>query len=360
MSAPTRRRLARRAPAATVARAVLAIATLALAAASRAQEPSPPPPIPGAPIPHAIAQDPVWDAGTVAAGAQVGHEFVLRNDGPDTIFLREVRPSCGCTVVSFDPSMPPGGSAHVRATVDTGAFRGGIAKDLTVFTSDPGNPSLLLTVKAVVRPPVDALPGYYRFRHLQGQPAESMAQTVWATDRPDFRITGVQSPSKSITVTVHAASPAERRAEGTDPQFVVVATLAADAPLGPLAGDVIVHTNDARQGTLAIPLVGDVRPLVALVPPVVDLGTFEHGEPRRASLIVSNNGTAPIDVLGVETDVPGLTVKLAPEGKAGKRWDVALTLAADAPKGPLAGTIRVRTSAATQPLLEARVVGTVR
>jgi len=315
-------------------------------------------PVAGAPPPRAIAAEPIWDAGTVASATRVEHEFTIRNDGTDTLFLREVRPACGCTVVSFDPTVAPRASGRVHVAVDTSAFRGPIAKDVMVFTSDPGNPQIQLIVRAVVRPPVDALPGYYRFRHVQGQPAETVTQTVWS-DRPDFTVTGATSPLPQVTVAVRPAAPAERRPDGSDRQWGVAATLKNDAAVGPLTGDVVVSTNDPRQPTLAIPLVGDVRPVISLVPPVVDFGAFAAGEPRRASILITNNGVDGLQVLGVDTDVRGLTAKLQPR-EPGKRWDVVLTLAADAPKGPLAGTVRVRTSAPQEPLVEARVLGTVR
>ena len=104
-----------------------------------------------APPPRAIAAEPVWDAGIVAKGAQVAHEFTIRNTGTEMLQIREVRPACGCTVVSYDPAIPPGGEGKVRAEVDTGSFSGAIAKEVTVFTSDPGNPMIQLTIRAQVR-----------------------------------------------------------------------------------------------------------------------------------------------------------------------------------------------------------------
>jgi hypothetical protein len=309
-------------------------------------------------VPRALAQETVWDAGRVSRGTKVAHEFVIRNEGTETIFIREVRPSCGCTVASFDPSIAPGGTARVRAEVDTAAFRGPIAKEVTVFTSDPGNPQLALTVRVDVEPPVDALPGYFRFRHVQGEPAESFAQTIFSADRPDFAVTGARSPLPYVHLAVRPAALDERQARASGPQFVVVATLRDEAPVGPLDGDITVTTNDPRQPTLTIPLAGDVRASVTLVPPVVDFGSFTGGEARRGSLIVNNNAKAPLEVLGVDTDVRGLQATLQPR-QAGKSWTVQLTVAADAPKGPLAGTVRVRTSSPRQPLIEARIVGTV-
>jgi hypothetical protein len=307
----------------------------------------------------AMVPDPIWDAGIVGRGQVVRHDFEIRNTGGEVLYLREVRTACGCTVVSFDEQIAPGGSGRVTAEVATEAFRGAISKDVTVLTSDPVNPMLTLTVRAQVQPWVDALPGYFRFVHVQGEPDLVATQTLWSADQPDFTVTGVQSPQKHLAVSFRPAAEQERDAEGKGRQWVVVGTLSGDAPSGPLQGDVVVRTNHPQQPELLLPIAGYVRPQIAISPPIADFGSFEPTEPRRGSVIVTNHGAAPLTVLSAESDVPGLSAQLASR-ENGKRWDVTLTLAAGVAAGPIDGTLRLRTDSPRHPLLEVPVRGQVR
>jgi hypothetical protein len=337
--------------AATVA---LALVAVLVATGSAAQAP------PGAPpAPSLVAPDPIFDAGAVARGGKVTHEFILQNRGVEVVRLREVRPGCGCTVASFDAAIPPGGQGRVRVEVDTAAFDGAIAKEVTVFSSDPANPALLLTVRAVVQAPITAQPDYFHFLQVRGGAPLTQQLVVWSVDRPDLQVLAVESPLPSLTVSFHPAAAAERVAGAGGRQWVVVATMASEPPPGPLSGDVLVRTDHPRKPTLAIPLAGYTRSTLMATPPAQDLGGFPAGQPRRASVLITNYGSAPVQVLGVDTDVRGLTARVD-EREKGKKFDIALTLAADLPKGPFSGALRVRTDSPLQPLLEIPIKGEVR
>ena len=330
------------------------LAALGLGAAV-AQEAAPPPEV--LPGQLAVVPEPIFDAGTVGRGDVVRHAFVVQNVGSSTLHLREARPACGCTVASFDGEILPGQTGKVNVEVSTEEFRGPIAKDVTVLTSDPSNPLLTLTVKAEVAPWVDAQPGYFRFVHVEGAPPATSTQVLWSASQPDLQITAVESPLPQLAVAFRPATAQERDPAGKGQQWAVVGTLASDET-GPLSGDVIVHTNHPQQPTLPLPIAGFVRPVLSVSPPDADFGSFTGGEPRRASVIVTNNGEAPVQVVSAETDVPGLSAQVA-QREAGKRYDVNLTYAGPA-RGPFGGTLRIRTTSPRQPLLEVRVRGEAR
>jgi hypothetical protein len=169
----------------------------------------------------------------------------------------------------------------------------------------------------------------------------------------------VESPSPSLAATFRPAKEEEREALGRGKQWVVEATLASEPPTGPLTGDVRISTNHPRKPVLDVPVAGYVRPVVMVTPPAADLGSFTAGQPRKASVLITNHGAAPLQLLGVTTDVRGLTARID-EREKGKRFDVALTLSPDVAKGPLVGSLRVRTSSPRHPLLEVPVKGEVR
>jgi uncharacterized protein (DUF58 family) len=92
------------------------------------------------------------DAGIVRKGEKIEAVFEVRNSGPAPLRISDARPSCGCTVATFDREIAPGKSGSVHATVETKNLSGAITKTITVVSNDPERPQVALTLKADVRP----------------------------------------------------------------------------------------------------------------------------------------------------------------------------------------------------------------
>ena len=192
--------------------------------------------------PQAVVEKPIVDVGKVKKGDPIRHTFVIRNAGDAPLEISEVKPSCGCTVADFDRQIAPGASGEVSVVVETDAFGGGIAKAVTVFTNDTENPKLSLVVKANVREPVVARPGYARFVTVLGQGADPSVQTVTAVDGSDFEVLGVQSPYPFVK--------ASHSRDGE--RWKVELKLDSSAPAGTMADYVLVRTDHPEQQVVKI------------------------------------------------------------------------------------------------------------
>ena len=73
------------------------------------------------------------DMGTVPKGQVIETDFVIRNSGGSDLIISDARPSCGCTVSSFDKVVKPGAEGKIHTSVDTKSFSGPIP-DLPAFT----------------------------------------------------------------------------------------------------------------------------------------------------------------------------------------------------------------------------------
>ncbi len=301
--------------------------------------------------PRAVAVDPVVDVGEMRRGAEIRHDFVIRNDGDAPLEITEVKPACGCTVASFDEVIAPGATGRVRTVVETTAFGGPIAKAVTVFTSDPETPSLNLVVKANVREPVVVRPGYARFVTVQGQAVASSAQTVSAAGRPELQVLGVKSPYPFVT----ASWAPDGKAPG---RWRIELSLDPEAPAGPLADYAVVRTDHPEQPEVKIAVSGLVRPVIAVAPRIADFGRRELDEPQRKSLEVKNLGEAAVELTEATSDLAGLRAEIEPV-EEGKHYRIRLTLMPGLPKGDFEGRLTIRTSSSRQPVLEVPLRGTV-
>ncbi|HEY6551751.1 MAG TPA: DUF1573 domain-containing protein [Vicinamibacteria bacterium] len=307
--------------------------------------------------PKAVAVEPIKDVGFVTKGEMASNEFVIRNDGDAPLELREVRAACGCTVADYDKVIAPGKTGKVRVTVDTKSFNGPTAKGVTVYTNDPAAPTLELTVRAEVGQFVKIKPGYARFISVQGEEKEGkIVQTLWTPDKSPLAIVKVESPYPYLKVRYWEAKPEERLAENADQQqWKIEVHLSNDAPVGPLTEPINVHTNHPKQKLVQIPVSGFVRPVMAVTPPVVDMGQVTGKDPVKFSLNVRNFATEPIKVTGIAGE--GINAKIEPV-QEGREYQVQVTFQPDA-KGPVNGKLTLTTDSQKVPRIEVQLKGNV-
>lgn len=309
--------------------------------------------------PKAVAVEPIKDAGNVAKGEKITHDFVIRNDGDAPLEITQVHPACGCTVVEFDKTIAPGQTGKIHAVVDTATFNGAIAKGVTVFTNDTDAPQIELTVRAKVEPYIAVKPGYARYLTVQGEPLEgNIGQTMWATDGAPFEIVKVDSPYPFLKTSFREAKAEERVPDAQGKQWKIEMLLTNDARVGPLAEYVTVHTNHPKQKIVQIPVSGFVRPVMAVTPPVADFGRIELKEPLKRMLIVRNFASEKIIVTGIEGAPKGVEAKLE-SLEDGREYQVRLTLSPELAKGPLNGKISLRTDSPKIPVIEVELKGMV-
>lgn len=312
-----------------------------------------------APKPKAVVAEPVYDAGQVAKGEDVVHDFVVANEGDAPLNILEVRPACGCTVADYDEVIAPGATGKVHTVIDTSTFNGGISKGVTVLTNDPENPRLVLTTKALVKPLVFVEPGFARYVQPQMSEPGEVQELIYSEDFDKLEITDVKSPYDFLAVTYRKATDEEREERGKGNQWVLTLTLDySKAPVGALADYVHVVTNHPKQKDVPIPVSGFVRPMVVVTPDEARLGQVDVSEaPQVASLLLKNYAQQNIDVSVAGTTVPGLKVGVEPL-QEGREYKIILTVDEDVPKGDFDGTIRLNLNHPKMPTLEIPVHGT--
>ncbi len=309
--------------------------------------------------PKAVAVEPIKDLGIVAKGEKAVHDFVIKNEGDAVLEITNVQPACGCTVAEFDKSIAPGQTGKVHTVLDTTTFNGPISKGVSVFTNDPANPRLELTIRAKVEPYITVKPGYARYITVQGETKQgSIVQTLWSPDETPLEVTGVDSPWPFLAVTYREATAEERLPTAKGKQWRVERKLSNDAEVGPLSDYVKVHTTHPKQKLVQIPVSGFVRPVMAVTPPVADFGAFELKEPLSKALNVRNFATEPIRITALEPSLKGIEAKVEPL-EDGREYQVRLVLNPELGKGPFNGKLTIRTDSPKVPALEVQLKGTV-
>jgi len=75
---------------------------------------------PAGPLTTVEFKDKTYDFGTVMEGEYVEHDFVFKNTGNEPLILKNVKPSCGCTVPTWPREpIPPGKTGVIHAKFNT-------------------------------------------------------------------------------------------------------------------------------------------------------------------------------------------------------------------------------------------------
>lgn len=302
---------------------------------------------------------PVFEFGEAAPGVAIRHEFEIRNDGAADLVLREAFGGCSCTTAIADAIVKPGNTGTVRATLDTTGMGGGpLEKQISLFTNDPAAPQSTLTLRGAIRARLGAEPQGLRLEAVQGESGAAAAATVFGLGGDTLEIARVESTLPALHATVRPATAAESAAIGSGPQWRVEIAIDPAAPLGPVDALVRVHAKDETEGVLVLPVRGWQRAALELTPPAADLGEVAAGPSYGRVLVLENRGAASVELVSATATVPGVTLETATV-EPGRRFEIVVRLDAGLAKGPFAGTLVLRTTSTTKPVLEVPLSGTV-
>lgn len=203
--------------------------------------------------PQLTVDQPVHDFGEVLQGTRVEHLFAFRNTGGAMLAIRQVRSSCGCTAALLSASeVRAGGAGEVRASFDSGRFRGRVEKTITLYTNDPLRPTTVLRLQGRVVPELEADPADLTFGMVA--PGESRKGEVTLINRGKEKITITTayptSPALQVQMKSRTIPP------GESARLVVSAGPVAAGES--LSGYLIVKTDSPRAPEVRVSVYGTV------------------------------------------------------------------------------------------------------
>ena len=95
-----------------------------------------------------------FDIGKMPPATAKEVEFKFTNDGKSDLFIRNIRATCGCTAIQQGSTqgtgIKPGESSSIKATFNSGGYKGKVTKTIYVHTNDPKNSEVVLMLTADV------------------------------------------------------------------------------------------------------------------------------------------------------------------------------------------------------------------
>ncbi|PYX07510.1 MAG: hypothetical protein DMG88_14620, partial [Acidobacteria bacterium] len=106
----------------------------------------------------AVFRETTYDFGTVKQGQKVTHVFPVRNTGDTPVTIERVELQMPGVTARFRPLIAPGDEGKITLEWDTSHVTGVVEEEATVrFGADSQSPATL-SVKGVVKPPLEILP----------------------------------------------------------------------------------------------------------------------------------------------------------------------------------------------------------
>lgn len=115
-------------------------------------------------FPHPMLEvvgGPTFDFGNIYRGQRVSHIFTLKNEGADTLLIKNVSSSCGCTAaITSSMRVPPLSKTELNVTFNSEGYSGQVSKIVTVTSNDTISPMLQVKITANVLAVLEFNPGY--------------------------------------------------------------------------------------------------------------------------------------------------------------------------------------------------------
>lgn len=249
------------------------------------------------------------DFGTVARAAKTEYRFTFDNPYNQTIQVRSVRTSCGCTTPTVETEIvPPGGRGSILAKFNTGTHTGSRSATLTVTFDKPTFSEIQLHVKGYIRSDVVFQPGEAAFGNMMQGTSKSIEVGVDYAGKPAWKINQVTSSDSFITVV-----PTEVSRQNGRVRYNLVVSMSGGAPVGPLESELVVHTNDRNLTTVPLRLMANIAPEISVSPQTLSLGDIVQGAPIKQLIVLK--GHQPFLIKSIESREFDIEAKLSEESK---------------------------------------------
>ena len=272
------------------------------------------------PAPTIAVQQTAVDFGTIDAGQTGQQTITITNTGTAPLEITGIQSDV--SGLTFDSSMftlEPNSSRTVTVTFPS-STAGEFSGNINISSNDPNSATNTLSVSVIVQPPpVPAIAVQQmavNFGTIEAGQTGQQTITITNTGTGPLEITGIESDVSGLTFepSVFTLSPNGSR--------TVTVTL-PNATEGELSGSINISSNDPDRAKHTLSISGIVQPppvpVIAVRETAVDFGTIDAGQTGEQTITITNTGTAPLEITGIESDVSGLTFEpsvftLSPNG----------------------------------------------
>ncbi|GAB4290320.1 MAG: hypothetical protein Kow0098_08830 [Ignavibacteriaceae bacterium] len=191
-----------------------------------------------------------YNFGDIKQGDIVNHTFILTNAGWDSLEIKDIRATCGCTAATTGKlKLAPGENTELKVSFNSAGRKGSQYKYVYITSNDPQTPQLRLTVLGTVLTNENKGPNpaiyFSETQHNFGKVPEGTIVDYTFNFKNNgegtLQITDIKT-SCGCTAALVSAETVEPGKEGT-----LRVELDTTNRLGKMSRTVTVYTNDPKE-----------------------------------------------------------------------------------------------------------------
>lgn len=239
------------------------------------------------------------DFGEITDERKIEVEFPFQNVGSESIKIKNVEPSCGCTTAELDKTVfLPGEWGVIRATFNPENRQGEQHKSISVYTTDKNAGVQRLMLGGTIRPIAYAEPGIINLARVNK--GETATKTIEVYGQlADFKITEIVVTNPELFEAEQLEGTSVEIEGRTLRRIPVRVTLKGARKAGQESAFVQLHTNDERRPVLAVQVAVVVNSELALDSPMISVGRIAVGDPFKHELVLRHTEERPFKIVSV-------------------------------------------------------------
>ena len=213
------------------------------------------------------------DFGTVTSGSDTAFTFEFTNKYKETVHVKSVRSTCGCTIPSVVKDVVTSREkSGIVATFNTKAFTGARSAKITVVFDRPFFAEVELTVHGTILSDVSFEPSNLAFGEVPAGSETSQSLTVDFRNRPNIRLSDVRSLCSDLSVRLSGPTRMNNII-----RYQLDVKLKETVAPGDLNEQLTLITNDPRLTNIPVPITGHVRAPLDVKPESMHFGPLAPG-----------------------------------------------------------------------------------
>ena len=201
-----------------------------------------------------IAGGATFTLGSLARGEKAERQLLLRNTGSDSLVIKRVDASCGCTgTVLTSPRIPPGGTAALKITFDSRNFSGAVHKTVTISSTAVNTPELVVNFTAEVIDEIIVTPPQFWVKDAEVGTAIPLSVRVKNQGPAPLQLANYRSSLEGLVLTL----PTAPIPPGAEIELTASFTPKKAVPF--LAEGIFITTSNIHRPEIYIPVYGNTR-----------------------------------------------------------------------------------------------------
>jgi len=275
----------------------------------------------GPPQPKIALEKVVHDFGEIGPESRHTAEFKFTNTGNQPLKITQVKSCCGVSTkgVENGQEYTPGAGGALEVDYPASPYPGTMTKNLYLYTNDPNQKIVTLTIKAKIVRRVDFKPERLRLflRQENGGCADIKLTSL---DGQPFSIAGFKSTANTIAAEFDPAVKAT--------EFVLKPKADMEKLQRNLKGQISISLTHPECKNIR--LLYDVLPEFTINPPQVMLFNLKADQPIQRDIWILSNYDDEFEIESVSSQKG--TVKLLEQKKEGKRYQLKVEVTPPAPE----------------------------